>query len=51
LALANAQKQFAKTEAEKGINHIFEGSQSAIIGKAMRMIRRSMSVMMNGRTP
>jgi hypothetical protein len=32
-------------------DHIFEGSQSAIIGKAMRMIRRSISVMMNGRTP
>ena len=50
-ALANPQKQFAKTEAEKRIYHIFEGSQSAIIGKAMRMIRRSISVMMNGRTP
>jgi hypothetical protein len=50
-ALANAHKQFAKTEAEKRIYHIFEGSQSAIIGKAMRMIKRSISVMMNGRTP
>jgi len=38
-------------EAEKRIHHILEGNQSAIIGKAMRMIRRSISVMMNGRTP